>query len=110
LTKGAYLWIQKLFFNKAKKILSVSDPIKEEYEARTNRKITTILPLIPYEVLTRSRTELRKELGVKEERRRILEIIDIMRKDLNNLDYSYSNEWIENFLEGLKAKIRGDER
>jgi len=50
------------------------------------------------------------ELGVKEERRRILEIIDIMRKDLNNLDYSYSNEWIENFLEGLKAKIRGDER
>ena len=48
------------------------------------------------------------ELGVKEERKRILEIIDIMRKDLNNPDYSYSNEWIENFLEGLKAKLKGE--
>jgi len=49
-------------------------------------------------------------LAKRNEQERILEIIDIMRKDLNNLDYSYSNEWIENFLEGLKAKIRGDER
>ena len=60
-------WIQKLFFDKAKKILSVSDPIKEEYKARTNRKIITVLPLIPYEIPTRSRIELRKELGVKED-------------------------------------------
>ena len=49
-----------------------------------------------------------KEKGKAEERKRIFEIIDIMRKDLNNPDYSYSNEWIENFLEGLKAKIKGE--
>ena len=47
-------------------------------------------------------------LAKRNEQERILEIIDIMRKDLNNPDYSYSNEWIENFLEGLKAKIKGE--
>ena len=48
--------------------------------------------------------------GKFDEQERILEIIDIMRKDLNNPDYSYSNEWIENFLEELKAKIKGEKQ
>ena len=49
-------------------------------------------------------------LAKRNEQERILEIIDIMRKDLNNPDYSYSNEWIENFLEELKAKIEGEKQ
>ena len=47
-------------------------------------------------------------LAKRNEQKRILEIIDRMRRDLNNPDYSYSNEWIENFLEGLKTKIKGE--
>jgi len=48
--------------------------------------------------------------GKADEQERILKIIDRMRKDLNNPDYSYSNEWIENFLEELKAKIEGEKQ
>lgn len=58
---------QSLFFKKAKTIISVSEPIRKEYEKRTGRKVTTILPLIPFEEPKKSRMEMRKFLGIQEE-------------------------------------------
>ncbi|HSP88801.1 MAG TPA: glycosyltransferase family 4 protein [Ignavibacteriaceae bacterium] len=65
---GMYKWDspkkQNLFFKKAKAIFSVSDPIKKEYEERTGRKVTTILPLIPYEESKKDRKEIRDLLNI----------------------------------------------
>ena len=65
---GMYEWNdpakQALFFKKAKEIISVSDPIKKEYEKRTRRKVTTILPLIPFEKSNRNKNETRNSLGI----------------------------------------------
>ena len=75
---GMHKWknekIQKLFFNKAKEIISVSNPIKYEYEKRINREITTVLPLIPFEESKKSREQMRDELGINEDEKVIIYI------------------------------------
>ncbi len=64
--------IQKLFFDKAKKILSVSEPIKNEYETRVKKEVTTILPLIPYESPERSPNDVRTELGIEKDEKLLI--------------------------------------
>lgn len=45
-----------------------------------------------------------------EERKRILEIIKKMRRNLKNPDYSYSNGYIENWMELFKMQISREEK
>lgn len=52
-------WMYQRLFVHAKEIVAVSDVVQKEYERRTGRKLTLILPLIPFDPLTESRAEIR---------------------------------------------------
>jgi glycosyltransferase involved in cell wall biosynthesis len=96
---------QSLFFSKAKTIISVSEPIRKEYEQRTGRKITTVLPLIPFEKPKKSRIEVRKFLGIEEDDKVMIYVGSI--KTLKGSDFLV-NSFIKNgkeFFERNKLKM-----
>jgi len=61
------VWMYKRLFSQAKEIVAVSDVIQKEYEIRTHRKVTLILPLIPFSLVSESKKEIRERLGFSNE-------------------------------------------
>ncbi len=58
--------IHKVFFEKAKEVIAISDPMVYEYSKRVNKKIKKILPLIPFELPTSSKSIVRRKIGFNE--------------------------------------------
>jgi len=56
-----------LLFREAEEIIAISRPIQEEYEKRSGRKIRVIPPRLPFEAARRSKSDLRKAYGYREE-------------------------------------------
>ena len=68
---GLHPWkhefFNKIFFRGAREIIAVSEPIKDEYESRVNKKINLIHPLIPFKKSQLSKEELKKKFGFSKE-------------------------------------------
>ncbi len=64
---GMHAWkprfIHKFLFNNASEIIGVSPKIKNEYEMRSNRKVTYIPPLLPFKESTKDKITLRHKYG-----------------------------------------------
>lgn len=102
---GMHPWkrktLQKSFFQKSSDIVAVSNIIKEEYESRTNRKIKTILPLIPFNKSTIPKDELRNRYGFKISDTIILSLgsikkikgSDVLLKSFLQLDKKYIEKY-----------------
>lgn len=74
-----YPRIHKKFFINASSIVAVSNPIKDEYERRTGKKITVIPPLIPFEKSLISKENLKKKYGLKPEEIAIVSVGSIKK-------------------------------
>ena len=59
--------IHKRFFINASSIVAVSEPIKNEYEKRTGKRIAVIPPLIPFKKSLTSKEHLKEKYGLKKE-------------------------------------------
>ncbi len=59
--------IHKEFFENAKQIIAISDPMVEEYSKRVCKKIKKILPIIPFGEPDASKEILRKKFSLKKE-------------------------------------------
>jgi glycosyltransferase involved in cell wall biosynthesis len=56
-------WMYKRLFSNCNQIVAVSDVVQHEYEKRTGKKVTLILPLIPFYPVNFSKDELRSKFG-----------------------------------------------
>lgn len=56
-------WMYKRLFMNSSEVVAVSDVVQKEYEKRTGRILTLILPLIPFDPLLESKAEIRARLG-----------------------------------------------
>ena len=72
------------FFQSAKKVVSVSDDIKKNYDREFNINSTVILPLVPFECCNMTKYELRKKYGIPLERNVICMIGSV--KEMKNPD------------------------
>jgi glycosyltransferase involved in cell wall biosynthesis len=64
---GMHAWkrpfLQKRLFRQAAEIVAVSEPIREEYEQRTGRRVRLIYPLIPFQTSHVSARALKERYG-----------------------------------------------
>jgi glycosyltransferase involved in cell wall biosynthesis len=100
----------RLFFKHADDIVGVSKTIKDNYEKRSNSKITIIPPLIPFKESGIPKHDMRKKYGFKDRDRIILSLGSIKKiKGSNILLEAFINlgrEYIEKH--NLKLLFVGD--
>lgn len=56
-------WLHKHLFKKAYSILGVSEKICTEYTRRSNRQVELSLPIVPFEKVSGTKFEIKKQLG-----------------------------------------------
>lgn len=64
--KGTYK-VYKRFFNKAKKVIAVSDDIKSNYDKEYGVGCKVLYPLVPFATCNTSKIDIRREYGIPED-------------------------------------------